>query len=70
MESPEWSGLKNYSGVRGSKRMLRVATSARLGVKGRICSFSLPRGMTRELPRQGQRVSLPGQVEGRMDRRT
>lgn len=48
--------------------MLRVANSARLGVKGRICSFSLPRGMTRELPRQGQRVSLPGQVEGRMDR--
>lgn len=47
--------------------MLRVASTAPLGAKGRLCAFSPPPGVTRELPKGRPRVSLPGQVGGRTD---
>lgn len=44
-----------------------MASTAPLAAKGRLRSFSPPRGVTRELPKGRPRVSLPGQVGKRTD---
>lgn len=59
------SGAERITEGQGKKEDAESGQHRPAGAKSRLCSFSPPRGVTRELPKGRPRVSLPGQVGGR-----